>query len=71
MSQDVQFIADTVATIVSKVESPETLNKILGSANQYAQLKKFTADKTTWTDAQINMYFAYTANLVQITTFIT
>jgi len=59
MSQDVQFIAETVQGIVANVESQETLNKILGSANQYAQLKKFNADKTRWTDEQLDSYFQY------------
>lgn len=71
MSQDVQFIADTVATIVSKVESPETLNKILGSANQYAQLRKFNPDKTYWTDEQLDLYFAYIEKLADMPTVVT
>lgn len=71
MSQDVQFIADTVATIVSRVESPETLNKILGSANQYAQLRKFNPDKTYWTDEQLNLYFAYIEKLADMPTVVT
>ena len=45
MSQDVQFIAETVQGICTNVESQETLHKILGSANQYVQLKKFDTDK--------------------------
>lgn len=71
MSQDVQFIADTVATIVSRVESPETLNKILGSANQYAQLRKFNPDKTYWTDEQLDLYFAYIEKLADMPTVVT
>ena len=71
MSQDVQFIADTVATIVSKVESQETLNKILGSANQYAQLRKFNPDKTYWTDEQLDLYFAYIEKLADMPTVVT
>ena len=55
MSQDVQFIAETVQSICTNVESQETLHKILGSANQYVQLKKFDTDKTRWTEEQLDM----------------
>ena len=71
MSQDVQFIAETVQGIVANVESQETLNKILGSANQYAQLKKFNADKTRWTDEQLNSYFQYLEKMVDMPTIVT
>ncbi len=71
MSQDVQFIAETVQGMTANVESPETLNKILGSANQYAQLKKLPADKTTWTDEQLDMYFNYIEKLVDMPTVVT
>jgi hypothetical protein len=71
MSQDVQFIAETVQGIVANVESQETLNKILGSANQYAQLKKFNADKTRWTDEQLNSYFQYLEKMVDMPTVVT
>ena len=71
MSQDVQFIAETVQGIVVNVESQETLNKILGSANQYAQLKKFDADKTRWTDEQLDSYFQYLEKMVDMPTVVT
>tara|TARA_Y100000389_G_scaffold185413_1_gene204779 strand:- start:116 stop:700 length:585 start_codon:yes stop_codon:yes gene_type:complete len=71
MSQDVQFIAETVQGIVANVESQETLNKILGSANQYAQLKKFDADKTRWTDEQLDSYFQYLEKMVDLPTVVT
>ncbi|MDA7543957.1 hypothetical protein N8814_05405 [Acidimicrobiia bacterium] len=71
MSQDVQFIAETVQGIVANVESQETLNKILGSANQYAQLKKFNADKTRWTDEQLDSYFQYLEKMVDMPTVVT
>lgn len=71
MSQNVQFIAETVQGICTNVESQETLHKILGSANQYAQLKKFDADKTRWTDEQLDMYFAYIEKLVDMPTIVT
>ena len=71
MSQDVAFILETVQGMTANVESPETLNKILGSANQYAQLKKFPTDKTTWTDEQLDMYFNYIEKLVDMPTVVT
>jgi hypothetical protein len=71
MSQDVQFIAETVQGIVANVESQETLNKILGSAKQYAQLKKFDADKTRWTDEQLDSYFQYLEKMVDMPTVVT
>ena len=71
MSQDVQFIAETVQGIVANVESQETLNKKLGSANQYAQLKKFDADKTRWTDEQLDSYFQYLEKMVDMPTVVT
>ena len=71
MSQDVTFILETVQGMTANVESSETLNKILGSANQYAQLKKLPADKTTWTDKQLDMYFNYIEKLVDMPTVVT
>ena len=71
MSQDVTFILETVQSMTANVESTETLNKILGSANQYAQLKKLPADKTTWTDEQLDMYFNYIEKLVDMPTVVT
>ena len=44
--QDLAFIANTIQEMCSKVESTETLHKIIGSANQYANLRKFPKDKT-------------------------
>ena len=39
--QDIQFIANTINSILSSVQTSETLNKILGTANQYAITMKF------------------------------
>jgi len=71
MSQDIQFIAETVQGIVANVESQETLNKILGSANQYAQLKKFDTDKRLWKDEQLDSYFQYLEKMVDMPTVVT
>ena len=54
--QDLAFIGQTVAAIVSKVENKETLNKIIGTANEYANTLKFPTDKTLWSDKQLDKY---------------
>lgn len=71
MSQDVEFIAQTVQSITANVESQETLNKILNSANQYATLKKHPKDKVTWTDEQLTSWFDYIEKLVEMPTTVT
>ena len=55
--QDINFIAETVKTMCKDVESTETIKKIVGSANQYANLRKFPADKSQWSDEQLDMYY--------------
>jgi hypothetical protein len=71
LSQDVEFIAQTVQSITANVESQETLNKILNSANQYATLKKHPKDKVTWTDEQLTSWFDYIEKLVEMPTIVT
>ena len=66
MSQDVTFISETVTAMTANVESKETLVKILGSANQYAELKKYPKDKTSWTDKQLHSWFNYIERLVDM-----
>ena len=66
MSQDVTFISETVTAMTANVESKETLVKILGSANQYAELKKYPKDKTSWTDEQLHSWFNYIERLVDM-----
>ena len=65
--QNVEFIANTVQNILSsKVNDKETINKILGSANQYATIRKFPTDKTNWSDKQLEMYFTFIERLVDM-----
>ena len=71
MSQDVTFISETVTAMTANVESKETLVKILGSANQYAELKKYPKDKTTWTDEQLHSWFNYIEKLAGMPTVVT
>ena len=70
MSQDVTFISETVTAMTANVESKETLLKILGSANQYAELKKYPKDKTSWTDEQLHSWFNYIERLVDMPTVV-
>jgi hypothetical protein len=55
--QDLEFIAQTIQSMTASVQNKETLNKIIGTANQYAVTMKFPADKTTWSDEQLSKYF--------------
>ena len=66
--QDLAFIANTIQEMCSKVESTETLHKIIGSANQYATLRKFPKDKTAWSDEQLDSYFSMIEKLVDMPT---
>ena len=66
--QDINFIAETVKTMCKDVESTETIKKIVGSANQYAKLRKFPMDKSQWTDEQLDMYFTYIEKIVDMPT---
>ena len=71
MSQDVTFISETVSAMTANIDSKETLVKILGSANQYAELKKYPKDKTTWTDEQLQTWFDYIEKLADMPTVVT
>jgi len=71
MSQDVTFISETVSAMTANIDSKETLVKVLGSANQYAELKKYPKDKTTWTDEQLNSWFNYIEKLADMPTVVT
>jgi len=66
MSQDVTFISETVSAMTANIDSKETLVKVLGSANQYAELKKYPKDKTIWTDEQLQTWFNYIEKLVDM-----
>ena len=66
--QDINFIAETVKTMCKDVESTETIKKIVGSANQYAKLRKFPMDKSQWTDEHLDMYFTYIEKIVDMPT---
>jgi hypothetical protein len=71
VSQDVTFISETVSAITANIDSKETLVKVLGSANQYAELKKYPKDKTTWTDEQLDSWFNYIEKLANMPTVVT
>ena len=71
MSQDVTFISETVSAMTANIDSKETLVKVLGSANQYAELKKYPKDKTTWTNEQLQTWFDYIEKLADMPTVVT
>ena len=54
--QDLNFILSTVTEMCSRVESAETVSKIIGSANQYTQVRKYPQDKTQWSDQQLEYF---------------
>ena len=65
--QDLEFIAQTIQAILSnKVNDTDTINKIIGNANQYAQVKKFPVNKEDWSDEQLNSYFGFLEKLVDM-----
>ena len=66
--QDLNFILSTVTEMCSRVESAETVSKIIGSANQYAQVRKYPQDKTQWSDQQLDAYFGMIEKLVDMPT---
>jgi len=70
MSQDVTFISETVSAMTANIDSKETLVKVLGSENQYAELKKYPKDKTTWTDEQLETWFNYIEKLTDMPTVV-
>ena len=56
--QNLQFIADTINTMLSnKVNDTSTINKIIGSANQYAQVRKFPPIKKIGIIINLNNIF--------------
>ena len=69
--QDLNFILSTVTEMCSGVESAETVSKIIGSANQYAQVRKYPQDKTQWSDQQLDAYFGMIEKLVDMPTVFT
>jgi len=64
--QDLNFIVQTIQSMTASVQNKETLNKILGTANQYASAMKFPADKKIWTDKQLDKYFNMIERLVDM-----
>ena len=70
--QNLQFIADTINTMLSnKVNDTSTINKIIGSANQYAQVRKFAPNKEDWTHEQLEQYFSFIEKLADMPTVYT
>ena len=64
--QDVEFIAKTIHTMTESVEHPETLQKIIGTANEYARTMKFPKSKADWSDEQLSKYFVMIERLVDM-----
>lgn len=64
--QDLEFIVQTIQSMTASVQNKETLNKIIGTANQYASTMKFPADKTSWTDKQLDKYLNMIEKLVDM-----
>ena len=64
--QDLNFIVNTIQSMTASVQNKETLNKIIGTANQYAVTMKYPADKTTWSDKQLTKYFDMIERLVDM-----
>lgn len=64
--QDLEFIVQTIQSMTASVQNKETLNKIIGTANQYASTMKFPTDKTSWTDEQLDKYFNMIERLVDM-----
>jgi hypothetical protein len=56
MSQDIQFIATTVAGITEHIKDLDVRRKIIGQANDYARVKNYPDDKTYWSDKQLDKY---------------
>ena len=70
--QNLQFIADTINNILSnKVNDTSTINKIIGSANQYAQVRKFPPNKEDWNNKQLEQYFSFIERLIDMPTVYT
>ena len=58
MAQDIQFIAQTVATMTEHIKDVDNRRKVIGKANDYAKLKKFPEDKTLWSNDQLDKYLS-------------
>ena len=68
MGQDISFITNTIQTITESVKNTETLQKIIGTANEYARTMKFPKSKSDWSDKQLDKYFAMIERLVDMPT---
>ncbi len=66
MAQDISFIANTIQDMTASVQNKETLNRIIGTANQYASTMKYPADKTLWSDKQLTKYLDMIERLVDM-----
>jgi len=65
--QSLEFIGKTVQSILNgKVNDKDTINKIIGSANQYAEVRKFPKNKEDWTDKQLDLYLTFLERLVDM-----
>ena len=64
--QDVNFIASTIHAMTEGVQNKETLQRIIGTANEYARTMKYPASKTEWSDEQVSKYFAMIERLVEL-----
>ena len=65
--QNLEFIGSTIKSILDgHVNDKDTISKIIGSANQYAQVRKFPANKEDWTDKQLESYFTFLERLVDM-----
>ncbi len=60
--QDAEFIRDTVKEMLSGLDT-KTMQKIIGSANQYATIKKFPKMIQDYSDAQLDTWFKYIEKL--------
>ena len=56
MKQDLEFIANTVATMTEHITDTDSRRLVIGRANDYATLKKFPKDKEMWSDKQLDAY---------------
>ena len=64
--QDVNFIASTIHAMTENVQNKETLQRIIGTANEYARTMKYPPSKTEWSDEQVSKYFAMIERLVEL-----
>ena len=64
--QDVNFIASTIHAMTEGIQNKETLQRIIGTANEYARTMKYPMSKTDWSDEQVSKYFAMIERLVEL-----